>query len=77
VPSGLVERCPENQFIVVEATLDREAIQESICLGACDYVTKPFNNSDVVERVEAAMARKRLIAEKKQPASSGKRRPVP
>jgi DNA-binding NtrC family response regulator len=73
----LVERCPETQFIVAVATLDREAIKESIRLGACDYVTKPFNIYDVVERVEAAMARKRLTADKRQPASSGTTRPAP
>ena len=57
----LVERCPETQFIVVEPTVDREAIEESIRLGACDYVTKPLNISDIVPRVEAAMARKGLL----------------
>jgi len=73
----LVECCPETQFIVAVATLNKEAIEESIRLGACDYVTKPFNIRDVVERVEAAMARKRLTADKRQPASSGTRRPAP
>jgi len=73
----LVERCPETQFIVAEATLDRQAIQESIRLGACDYVTKPFNIRDVVERVQAAMARKRLTADKRQPASNSTGRPAP
>jgi DNA-binding NtrC family response regulator len=67
----LVERCPETQFIVVEPTLDRKAIEESIRLGACDYVTKPFDIRDIVERVEAAMARKRLTPDKRQPASRG------
>jgi DNA-binding response OmpR family regulator len=61
----LVERCPETQFIVVEPTLDREAMEESIRLGACDYVTKPLNIRDVVERVQAAMARRRLTADKR------------
>ncbi|MCX6659384.1 MAG: response regulator [Candidatus Bathyarchaeota archaeon] len=73
----LVERCPETQFIVVQETLDREAIQESIRLGACDYVTKPFSIRDVVARVQASMARKRLTADKRQPPSSGTRRPAP
>jgi DNA-binding NtrC family response regulator len=73
----LVEICPETQFIVVEPTPDREAVEESIRLGACDYVTRPFNIRDIVERVEAAMARKRLTPDKRQPASSGKTRPAP
>jgi len=68
---GLVERCPETQFIVVEPTLDRKAIEESIRLGACDYVTKPLNIRDIVERVEAAMARKRLALDTRQTASRG------
>ena len=66
----LVARCPETQFILVEPTLDREAIEKSMRLGACDYVTKPFNMSDVVSRVEAAMERKRAL-ERRQPASRG------
>jgi DNA-binding NtrC family response regulator len=74
---ALVKRSPETQFIVAVATLDRETIEESIRLGACDYVIKPFTNSDIVERVEAAMARKRLTADKRQLASSGTRRPAP
>jgi len=74
---GLVERCPETQFIVVEPTLDRKAIEESIRLGACDYVTEPLNIRDIVSRVEAAMARKRLTPDKRQPASSVTRRPAP
>jgi DNA-binding response OmpR family regulator len=74
---ALVKRSPETQFIVAVATLDREAIEASIRLGACDYVTKPFNNSDVVERVEAAMARRMLIADKRQPASKGTGRLAP
>jgi len=68
---GLVERCPETQFIVVEPTLDREAVEESIRLGACDYVTKPLNISDIFSRVEAAMARKRLALDTRQTASRG------
>ena len=73
----LVERCPETQFIVVEPTLDRKAIEESIRLGACDYVTKPLNIRDIVERVEAAMARKRLALDMRQTASSGTTRLTP
>jgi putative two-component system response regulator len=68
----LVERCPETQFIVVEPTPDREAVEESVRLGACDYVTKPLNIPDIVSRVEAAMARKRLILDSRQPASRGR-----
>lgn len=68
---SLVERCPEAQFIVVEPTPDREAVEESIRLGACDYVTKPFDIRDVFERIEAAMARKRLAHDKRQTASRG------
>jgi len=74
---ALVKRSPETQVIVAVAMLDREEIEESFRLGACDYVTKPFDNSDVVERVETAMARKRLIADKRQPAISGTRWPAP
>lgn len=67
----LVERCPETWFIVVEPTLDREEIEKSMRLGACDYVTKPLNISDIVSRVEAFMAIKKLILDRRQPASRG------
>jgi DNA-binding NtrC family response regulator len=73
----LIERCPETQLIVVEPTPDRKAIEESIRLGACDYVTEPLNICDIVERVEAAMARKRLTPDKRQHASSGTTRLTP
>jgi len=73
----LVEICPKTQFIVVEPVMDRKAIEESIRLGASDYVTKPFNIPDIVSRVEAAMARRRLILDRKQPAGSGTRRLAP
>jgi len=62
---ALVKHSPSTQFIVAVSTMDREKIEESIRLGACDYVIKPFNNSHIVERVEAAMVRKRLIADKR------------
>ena len=56
---SLIRRCPETQFIMVESTVDREAIEEGIRLGACDYVTKPLDISDVLSRVERAMARRK------------------
>jgi DNA-binding NtrC family response regulator len=67
----LVARCPETQFIVIEPNMDREAVEESICRGACDWVANPLNMSDIVSRVEASMARKRLNPGKRQPAGSG------
>jgi len=73
---SLVERCPETWFIVVEPTPDREAIEKSMRLGACDYVTKPLNISDIVSRVETFMAIKKLILDSRQSASVT-RRPVP
>jgi len=66
----LVERCPETQFIVIEPTVDREAIEEIMRLGAFDYVTKPLNIPDIVSRVEAAMEKKRPL-DRRQPARRG------
>lgn len=62
----LVERCPDTQFIMVESTIDREAVEESMRLGAYDYVTKPLNMRDIVSRVEGAMATKRITLAKGQ-----------
>jgi DNA-binding NtrC family response regulator len=66
----LVERCPDTQFIMVESTIDREAVEESMHLGAYDYITKPLNIPDLVLRVESAVSSKRLTPDKKQPANS-------
>ena len=66
----LKERCHDTQVIMVVSTLDSKAIEESIHLGAYDYITKPLNIPDLVLRVESAMASKRLTPDKKQPANS-------
>jgi len=55
----LVKRDPCPQVIMVTSVLDVDTIEEAIRLGACDYVAKPFNLSDVVERVEKALLKKR------------------
>lgn len=65
----LVERCPDTQFIMVESTIDREAVEESMRLGAYDYITKPLNMRDIVSRVEGAMATKRITLAKGQLAA--------
>jgi DNA-binding NtrC family response regulator len=66
----LKERCHDTQVIMVVSTLDRRAVEESMHLGAYDYITKPLNIPDLVLRVESAMASKRLTLDKKQLANS-------
>ena len=64
----LKERCHDTQVIMVVSTLDSKAIEESIHLGAYDYVTKPLNIPDLVLRVESAMASKRVSTEILRPS---------
>jgi DNA-binding NtrC family response regulator len=64
----LKERYHDTQVIMVVSTLDSKAIQESIHLGAYDYITKPLNIPDLVLRVESAMASKRVSTEILRPS---------
>jgi DNA-binding NtrC family response regulator len=65
------ERRHDTQVIMVVSSLDSsKAVEESMHLGAYDYVTKPLNIPDLVLRVESAMASKSLTPDKKQPANS-------
>ena len=59
----LKERCHNTQVIMVVSTLDSKVIEESIHLGAYDYITKPLNIPDIVLRVESAMASTRVSTE--------------
>ena len=52
---ALMNRDPSPQVIMVTSVMDIDTIQEAMRLGACDYVAKPFNLVDVVERVEKAL----------------------
>jgi DNA-binding NtrC family response regulator len=64
----LKERCHDTQVIMVVSSLDSKAIEESIHLGAYDYITKPLNIPDLVSRVESAMASKRVSTEILRPS---------
>jgi DNA-binding NtrC family response regulator len=66
----LKELCHDAQIIIVVSTLNREMVEESMHLGACDYITKPLNIDDVVLRVESAMASKRSTLDKTHLANS-------
>ena len=57
------ERCHDTQVIMVVSSLDSKAVEESMHLGAYDYITKPLNIPDLVLRVESAMASKRVSTE--------------
>ena len=55
----LNKREPRPQVIMVTSVLDVEAIEESMKLGAFDYVAKPFNMADLVGRIYRAIEKKR------------------
>ncbi len=48
--------------VIILTTMDAtEAVVLGLKAGADDYITKPFNSVELVARVQAAVARKRLI----------------
>lgn len=49
---------PDVQVIMVTSVADIDTIAEAMRLGACDYVTKPFNMGDLVARVDRALRKK-------------------
>jgi DNA-binding response OmpR family regulator len=44
------------RVIVVSALCFREIVQVAVRAGACDFVAKPVNPADLVQRVQRAMA---------------------
>lgn len=66
-PSGMevlpqiVAEHPDVGVLMVTAVSDTETAVEAMKLGACDYVTKPFNLDVLSARVDKALERKRLL----------------
>jgi len=56
---------PETSVLMLTAVADVVTAVEAMKLGACDYVTKPFDMDDVLLRVERALERRRLLLENK------------
>ena len=52
---------PGTCVIMSTAVVDMEKALEALNLGACDYITKPFDLDDVASRVGRALEGKRLL----------------
>jgi two-component system sensor histidine kinase/response regulator len=48
-------------FIFITARGDREDIRYGMSLGAEDYITKPFKNSDILNSIKTRLEKKELI----------------
>jgi putative nucleotidyltransferase with HDIG domain len=55
----IVSESPRTAVIMVTAVLDVKVAIKSIHLGAEDYVVKPFDVDDLVQRIERTLARRR------------------
>ena len=61
---------PDTVVVMMSETAHIQTAVEALDLGACDYVTKPFDLDDLSLRVDEALERKRLISRKKKVSAS-------
>lgn len=59
----IVAQSPDTAVVMVTAIADVQTAVEAMRLGAYDYMTKPFNLDDLVNKVQRALERRRLIQE--------------
>ena len=57
---------PDIEIIMLTGVVDVETAIQSMRLGACDYLTKPFNLTEVRITVERALEKRRLILENRE-----------
>ena len=58
---------PDVGVIMVTAVIDIQVAVEALKLGAYDYITKPFNRDEVVQKVQKAIGKwKHQLKEKRQ-----------
>jgi two-component system response regulator HydG len=60
---GALEISPSTQVIVMTGYGTVESAVEAMQQGACDYVNKPFKESELLVRVQRALERRRLIVD--------------
>ncbi len=48
-------RLKDVPFVVISAYTSQQDIDRIMSLGACDYITKPFANRDLIERIKKAL----------------------
>lgn len=57
---------PDTEIIMLTGLVDVETAIQSMRLGACDYLTKPFNLAEVRITVERALEKQRLLRENRE-----------
>jgi putative nucleotidyltransferase with HDIG domain len=57
---------PDIDVIMVSGLVDTDTAIDSIRKGACDYVTKPFNLTEVLFTVDRVVEKRRLIEENRE-----------
>jgi len=65
VLSKLTADSPDTCIIMVTAVINMETVVEAMKLGAFDYITKPFDQDEVLQKILGAIERwKRQLREK-------------
>jgi len=57
------KEAPETAFIMITGLMDINTAIDSLRLGACDFITKPFELPAIRRAVDRALERRRLIVE--------------
>jgi DNA-binding NtrC family response regulator len=53
--SYIANRRPETAVIIISGSTDEQSVADAMNAGARDFITKPFNLSDVLDTVEHAL----------------------
>jgi DNA-binding NtrC family response regulator len=59
----IIREHPDIVVIMATGVVDLQTAVDALNLGACDYVTKPFDLDDLIVRVERALQGRRLVRE--------------
>jgi len=54
---------PETAFIMITGLMDINTAVDSLRIGACDFITKPFEMAAIRRAVKSALERRRLLIE--------------
>jgi response regulator RpfG family c-di-GMP phosphodiesterase len=57
------EQNPETAFIMITGLMDISTAVDSLRIGACDFITKPFELQAIRRAVDRALERRRLLIE--------------